>query len=188
MQKEFTSPRRDNLTTALLYGTVLTSMILTSPATAFAADDDNSTSWLLEEITVTARKREESLQSTPIAISAFSGDSLEYRGVTNVGEIAQFTPNLSFQNNPSFGGASNSAAIYIRGVGQKEFLPTVDPGVGLYVDGVYIARSVGGILDLVDVERVEVLKGPQGTLFGRNTIGGAISITTKKPHDQLEGK
>ena len=153
-----------------------------------AAADRNSASWLLDEITVTARKREEGLQSTPIAISAFSGDSLEYRGVTNVGEIAQFTPNLSFQNNPSFGGASNSAAIYIRGVGQKEFLPTVDPGVGLYVDGVYIARSVGGILDLVDVERIEVLKGPQGTLFGRNTIGGAISITTKKPHEELAGK
>ncbi|MFC7047905.1 TonB-dependent receptor plug domain-containing protein, partial [Emcibacter nanhaiensis] len=147
-------------------------------ATAQEAASSNDTAWLLEEITVTARKREEGLQSAPIAISAFTGDSLEYRGVTDVGEIAQFTPNLSFQNNPSFGGASNSAAIYIRGVGQKEFLPTVDPGVGLYVDGVYIARSVGGILDLIDVERVEVLKGPQGTLFGRNTIGGAISITT----------
>ncbi|WP_219846110.1 TonB-dependent receptor [Emcibacter nanhaiensis] len=157
-------------------------------ATAQEAASSNDTAWLLEEITVTARKREEGLQSAPIAISAFTGDSLEYRGVTDVGEIAQFTPNLSFQNNPSFGGASNSAAIYIRGVGQKEFLPTVDPGVGLYVDGVYIARSVGGILDLIDVERVEVLKGPQGTLFGRNTIGGAISITTKKPHDEFEGK
>ncbi len=187
MQRKNISQKKVNLTTGLLYGTILTSIMLTAPLTAYAAEDENSTSWLLEEITVTARKREEGLQNTPIAISAFSGDSLEYRGVTNVGEIAQFTPNLSFQNNPSFGGASNSAAIYIRGVGQKEFLPTVDPGVGLYVDGVYIARSVGGILDLVDVERVEVLKGPQGTLFGRNTIGGAISITTKKPHDQMEG-
>lgn len=143
---------------------------------------------VFEELIVTARKREESIQDTPISISAYSGDSLEYRGVTNIGEIAPFTPNLSFQNNPSFGGASNSAAIYIRGVGQKEFLPTVDPGVGLYVDGVYVARSVGGIMDLIDVERVEVLKGPQGTLFGRNTIGGAISITTKKPSEESEGK
>ncbi|PHZ84634.1 TonB-dependent receptor [Paremcibacter congregatus] len=171
-----------------LCSTLLASALLTPVAVAQDAPAANSTSWLLEEITVTARKREEGLQSTPIAISAFSGSSLEYRGVTNVGEIAQFTPNLSFQNNPSFGGASNSAAIYIRGVGQKEFLPTVDPGVGLYVDGVYIARSVGGILDLVDVERIEVLKGPQGTLFGRNTIGGAISITTQKPHETLAGK
>ncbi|WP_321396045.1 TonB-dependent receptor [Emcibacter sp.] len=163
-------------------------LALGNVATAQETAPTNDTAWLLEEITVTARKREEGLQSAPIAISAFTGDGLEYRGVTDVGEIAQFTPNLSFQNNPSFGGASNSAAIYIRGVGQKEFLPTVDPGVGLYVDGVYIARSVGGILDLVDVERVEVLKGPQGTLFGRNTIGGAISITTKKPHEEFEGK
>ncbi|MFC7050988.1 TonB-dependent receptor [Emcibacter nanhaiensis] len=163
-------------------------LALGNAATAEETASGNDTAWLLEEITVTARKREEGLQSAPIAISAFTGEGLEYRGVTDVGEIAQFTPNLSFQNSPSFGGASNSAAIYIRGVGQKEFLPTVDPGVGLYVDGVYIARSVGGILDLIDVERVEVLKGPQGTLFGRNTIGGAISITTKKPHEEFEAK
>ena len=189
MQRKSKSFKENHLTEKLLYGTILSSIILINPLPTYAEDDAaGSTGWLLEEIIVTARKREESLQSTPIAISAFSGDSLEYRGVTNVGEIAQFTPNLSFQNNPSFGGAGNSAAIYIRGIGQKEFLPTVDPGVGLYVDGVYIARSVGGILDLIDVERVEVLKGPQGTLFGRNTIGGAISITTKKPSEELGGK
>ncbi|WP_210414011.1 TonB-dependent receptor [Luteithermobacter gelatinilyticus] len=181
------------LKSSLLYGTMLSlsgGFLISVPAASAdeAADNNDRTAWLLEEITVTARKREEGLQSTPIAISAFTGEGLEYRGVTDVGEIAAFTPNLSFQNNPSFGGASNSAAIYIRGVGQKEFLPTTEPGVGLYVDGVYIARSVGGILDLVDVERIEVLKGPQGTLFGRNTIGGAISITTKKPHEEFAGK
>lgn len=142
----------------------------------------------LEEVVVTARMREESLQDAPISISAFTGDSLEYRGVSNIGDIASLTSNLTFQNNPSFGGSSNAASVYIRGVGQKEFLPTTDPGVGIYVDGVYIARSVGAILDLVDVERVEVLRGPQGTLFGRNTIGGAISLTTKKPHSELAGK
>ncbi len=125
---------------------------------------------------------------TPISISAFSGESLEFRGVDKIDGIADFTPNLSFDNSPTFGGASNSAAIYIRGIGQKDFVPTVDPGVGLYVDGVYIARSVGGILDLVDVERVEVLRGPQGTLFGRNTIGGAISITTRKPNEEFSGR
>ncbi|MBW2713538.1 MAG: TonB-dependent receptor, partial [Deltaproteobacteria bacterium] len=143
---------------------------------------------LIEEVVVTARRRKENLQDTPISISAYTAESLEYRGVTRINQIAEFTPNLVFQNNPSFGGASNTAAIYIRGVGQKEFLPTVEPGVGLYVDGVYIARSVGAILDLIDVERVEVLRGPQGTLFGRNTIGGAISITTKKPDEELGGK
>jgi iron complex outermembrane recepter protein len=135
----------------------------------------------LEEIVVTARMREEGLQSAPIAISAYSGTSLEYRGVDSLDQIARFVPSLTLENNPSFGGAANSAAVYLRGIGQKEFLPTTEPGVGLYVDGVYVARSVGGILDLVDVERLEVLRGPQGTLFGRNTIGGAISVTTVKP-------
>jgi iron complex outermembrane receptor protein len=136
---------------------------------------------MIEEIVVTARMREEGLQDAPIAISAYTGESLEYRGVTRLDEIARFVPSLTLENNPSFGGASNSAAIYLRGIGQKEFLPTTEPGVGLYVDGVYIARSVGAILDIVDIERLEVLRGPQGTLFGRNTIGGAISITTVKP-------
>ncbi|MCR9106195.1 MAG: TonB-dependent receptor [Gammaproteobacteria bacterium] len=136
---------------------------------------------VLEEMVVTARRREEGLQSAPIAVSAFSGDTLAYRGITRLDEIVSFVPSLTLENNPAFGGSSNSAAIYLRGVGQKDFLPTTEPGVGLYVDGVYIARSVGGILDLVDIDRVEVLRGPQGTLFGRNTIGGAINITTLKP-------
>lgn len=100
-------------------------------------------------------------------------------------DLAQLTPNLTLQNNPSFSGVSNSASIYIRGVGQQDFVPTVEPGVGVYVDGVYVARSVGAILDLVHFERIEVLRGPQGTLFGCNIIGGAISITTKAPDDRL---
>ena len=126
---------------------------------------------------------------TPIAVSAFTGETLDYRGVDSLDQIERFVPSLTLHNNPSFGGASNSAAIYLRGVGQKEFLPTTEPGVGLYVDGVYVARSVGAILDIVDIERLEVLRGPQGTLFGRNTIGGAISIATRKPQvgGELEG-
>ncbi|MEE8056493.1 MAG: TonB-dependent receptor [Pseudomonadales bacterium] len=142
---------------------------------------------VLEEIIVSARKTEESLQDIPLSISAFTGDDLKYRGAKNISYIADFSPNLTYQNNPSFSGSSNSAAVYIRGVGQKEFLPTTEPGVGIYMDGVYIARSVGGILDLVDIERVEILRGPQGTLFGRNTIGGAISLTTKKPSTEFSG-
>lgn len=142
----------------------------------------------LEEITVTARKRKEGLQNAPISISAFTGDGLEYRGVTKIDGLASFTPNLVLQSNPGDGGSSASAAIYIRGIGQGDFVPTVEPGVGLYVDGVYIARSVGAILDLVEVQRIEILRGPQGTLFGRNTIGGAISVTTKKPDETLAGR
>ena len=136
---------------------------------------------VLEEVVVTARRREERLQDAPIAVSAYTSEGLDYRGTTRLDELSRFVPSLTVENNPSFGGASNSAAIYLRGVGQKEFLPTSEPGVGLYVDGVYIARSIGAVLDIVDVEQLEVLRGPQGTLFGRNTIGGAISITTVKP-------
>ena len=142
---------------------------------------NSSTARLMEEIVVNARGVEEGLQDAPIAVSAFTGDTLDYRGVGSLNQIERFVPSLTLQNNPSFGGASNSAAIYLRGVGQKEFLPTTEPGVGLYVDGVYVARSVGAILDIIDIERLEVLRGPQGTLFGRNTIGGAISIATRKP-------
>lgn len=156
---------------------------------AFAQTATNGPSLILEEVTVTARRREEGLQSAPIAISAFTGDSLAYRGATKLTDIASFVPSLTLENNPAFGGSSNSAAIFLRGVGQKDFLPTTEPGVGMYLDGVYIARSVGGILDLLDIEQLEVLRGPQGTLFGRNTIGGAINITTIKPDPsgELEG-
>jgi len=156
-------------------------LLLGSPAGQAQAPRSSGAERILEEVVITARRREEALQNTPMAVSAYTGESMDYRGVTRLDEIARFAPNLTLENNPSFGGASNSAAIYLRGIGQKEFLPTTEPGVGLYVDGVYIARSVGAILDIIDVERLEVLRGPQGTLFGRNTIGGAISVVTLKP-------
>ncbi|WP_275228094.1 TonB-dependent receptor [Novosphingobium album (ex Liu et al. 2023)] len=159
---------------------------LAQAAPAETARNDG-TDALMGDILVTARKREETAQSIPLAISAFSGDAIAARGVQKIDGLASFTPNMTFQNNPSFGGAGSSAAIYIRGIGQKEFLPTTEPGVGVYVDGVYVARSVGALLDLVDIERVEILRGPQGTLFGRNTIGGAISITTKRPDETPSG-
>ena len=143
---------------------------------------------LIEEVVVTARKREESLDDLPLSVTAFTGESLEARGVDQISQLANYSPNVTFQNNPSFGGASNNAAVYIRGIGAKEFTPTTDPGVGIYVDGVYIARSVGAILDLLEFERVEILRGPQGTLFGRNTIGGAVNITTVRPNNEFGGK
>lgn len=137
----------------------------------------------LEEITVTARKREESLQDTPISITAFTGVNLEARGITTIDRIQNATPNLTFYSYTPFGGSSNNATVYLRGIGQSDFAPTTEPGVGLYVDGVYYGRSIGSVLSLIGIERVEVLRGPQGTLFGRNTTGGAISITSIKPHD-----
>lgn len=150
--------------------------------------DSGSLSSLLEEVVVTARKREESLQDAPLSVSAFSGDSLAIRGITNLAEVGSLTPNMTFQNNPQAGGSSSVATVYIRGVGQRDFLGTIDNGVGFYIDDVYIARTVGAIIDLVDVERVEILRGPQGTLFGRNNVGGAVALHSKRPAEQFGGK
>lgn len=140
----------------------------------------------VEEVVVTARKRVEDLQSTPIAISAYSGEALAAHNVATLDDISRFTPSLQIYSSPTNSGVSNAAA-YIRGVGQNDFSPGLDPGVGIYFDGIYLGRSVGALLDLLDVQRVEVLRGPQGTLFGRNTIGGAISIIPNRPQDTFGG-
>lgn len=143
----------------------------------------------LEEIVVTARKTQESLQDTPISIAAFTSKDLEARGMVDFSEIGEFTPNVTFDFTSAISGGNSAAIIMIRGVGSSDWALPVDPGVGLYLDGVYIARSVGQVMDTIDVERIEVLRGPQGTLFGRNTIGGAISVVTKKPTtDELYGR
>ncbi len=145
-------------------------------------------SYTLEEVVVTARKREENLQQTPISITAFTSQSLQALQVDNISQIASATPGLTFDSSTAISGSRVSSSIFIRGIGQTDFTLVSDPGVGLYLDGVYIARSVGGVLDVVDVERVEVLRGPQGTLFGKNTIGGAISITSKSAGDEFAGE
>jgi iron complex outermembrane receptor protein len=142
----------------------------------------------LEEVIVTAQKREESLQDTPISVTAFTTAAIEKRNISNISEIADFTPNLVFDTTSPVSGLSSGSVIFIRGIGNTDFSLTTDPGVGTYVDGVYMSRSVGGVLDVLDLERIEVLRGPQGTLFGRNTIGGAISITSRKPNDEFSGQ
>jgi len=142
----------------------------------------------LDVIVVTAQKRSEGLQDTPIAITAVSGETLEAQGTENISNLQQVTPNLVFDTTAPVSGVSSGAIVFIRGVGQTDFQLTTDPGVGTYVDGVYISRSVGGVLDVLDLERVEVLRGPQGTLFGRNTIGGAISLVSKRPSDEFSVK
>ncbi|NML87991.1 MULTISPECIES: TonB-dependent receptor [unclassified Sphingobium] len=139
----------------------------------------------IEEITVTARRRAESLQDTPISISAVTSEGLAQRGIDNVTQIGDFTPNVKFNSSVPVSASNATAAIFIRGIGQNDYQLSADPGVGLYLDGVYISRGVGNVLDVLNVERIEVLRGPQGTLFGRNTIGGAVSVVTKKPADDL---
>lgn len=142
----------------------------------------------IQTIVVTARRREESLQETPISITAFGSDALEARQVSNVGQISDVTPNLTINTSAAFSGSAATPSIFLRGVGQVDFSLNTDPGVGLYVDGVYISRAVGGLIDLLDIERIEVLRGPQGTLFGRNTIGGAVNVTSKAPEDDFTGR
>ena len=141
----------------------------------------------LEEVVVTAQKRAESLQDTPVAVSAFTAATLENLRIDNIAQIADFTPNMTFDTTSPVSGVSSGAVVFIRGIGQTDFSLTTDAGVGTYIDGVYSSRSVGGVLDVLDVERIEVLRGPQGTLFGRNTIGGAINITSRRPAEQLGG-
>lgn len=141
----------------------------------------------LEAIVVTARRRSESLQDTPISISAVTSEGLRDRAIDNVTQIGDFTPNVKFNSSVPVSASNATAAIFIRGIGQNDYQLSADPGVGLYLDGVYISRGVGNVLDVLDVERIEVLRGPQGTLFGRNTIGGAVSVVTRKPGDEFMG-
>ena len=135
----------------------------------------------LGDIVVTAQRREQRLQDTPVSVTVLSANGLESRGITNLAGVSNFAPNLELHptNRPAGGGSS--FAGYIRGVGTGDFQFPTDPGIGVYVDDVYLARSVGGLLSLEDIARVEVLKGPQGTLYGRNTIGGAINVVTTEP-------
>jgi len=142
----------------------------------------------LEEITVTARKRSENLQETPVAITAMNAEMLESRQINNVAQVAKFAPNVNIQPVANISGSSASLTAFIRGVGQTDFNITVDPGVGVYVDGVYVARSVGALLDMSDIADVQILRGPQGTLFGKNTIGGAIVVNSVQPQRDFDLK
>jgi iron complex outermembrane receptor protein len=143
---------------------------------------------VLQEIIVTAQKRAQSSQNVPISISAFDGNALQERGVASVSQLASVAPNVNLDSGVSFTSSTAVLAASIRGIGSSDFAFNIDPAVGIYIDGVYLARSVGANQDLLDVERVEVLKGPQGTLFGRNTIGGAVSIVTRDPAKEFSAR
>ncbi len=139
----------------------------------------------LSEIVVVARKRAENQQDTPISIVSLRGEDLAQRGVENLRDLQRLAPSL--QITATQAGSSANAQVYIRGVGQSDYKITSDQAVGLYVDGVYMARSMGAAMDVIDVAQVDVLRGPQGTLFGRNTLAGAIQYTTVQPSYAFEG-
>jgi iron complex outermembrane recepter protein len=141
----------------------------------------------VEDIVVTAERRKENLQDTPISITALNQRALRERSMTDLGNLAYAVPNLQLTTAGQGSGGGNFAQIFIRGVGQGDFNLTKDPAVGVYVDGVYLARAPGALLELLDIERIEVLRGPQGTLFGKNTAGGAISVITKQPEGNFTG-
>lgn len=144
-----------------------------------AAQDGRDTAG--NDIIVTARRTSERLQDVPVAVTAFGGAALAERSVATLDEIAKFTPNIRFDGAAALSGGNYNATVFIRGVGQNDFAIFSDPGVGFYVDDVYYARSIGGVMDAVDIDSVQVLRGPQGTLFGKNTIGGAVLINTAQP-------
>jgi iron complex outermembrane recepter protein len=148
--------------------------------TAVAQDDADA--GVLAEVTVTAQFREQNVQQTPLAITAISADMLEARNQTNLAEVTSQAPNVTLKPQGAAFGPSMGASI--RGVGQFDFNPALEPGVGIYVDDVYFATLTGSILDLLDLDRVEILRGPQGTLAGKNSIGGAVKLFSRKP----EGK
>ncbi len=134
---------------------------------------------VIEEIVVTARKRAENLQDVPAAVSAYSAEQLKDRGIDNIVEIGRLTPNMTV--NETNGLISGAMQIFIRGIGND---PGFDQGVGIYVDDVYLNRTSGSLIDVYDVERIEILKGPQGNLYGRNTIGGAVKYVSAEPGDE----
>ncbi len=139
----------------------------------------------LDEIVVTSRRREESLRDVPIAVTAFSGDYLEEVGMPDIVGITQSTPNVTLEVSRA---TSSTLTAFIRGVGQQDPVAGYEGGVGIYLDDVYLARPQGVVFDIYDVERIEVLRGPQGTLYGRNTIGGAIRYVTRGLSDEPEFK
>ena len=172
-----------------LTATCISAAGVTSPALAqtdaaaedAAAEDARSGG----EIVVTAQFREQNLQDTPIAITAINAETLEARGQTSVSDLGDFAPNVALE--PASGLQGNSIAAFIRGIGQSDASFALEPGVGVYIDDIYYGTTFGAVMDLTDLERVEVLRGPQGTLAGKNSVGGAIKLYTKEPDDSGEG-
>jgi len=163
-----------------LVAAIAASSALVYPGLSAVAQE---TSLALEEVVVTARRREESLQDVPIAVSAFSADKLDNFGILNIGELAEQVPSVTLEPTRA---TSNTLTAFIRGIGQQDPLAGFEPGVAIYLDDVYLARPQGALLDVYDVERIEVLRGPQGTLYGRNAVGGAIKYVTRRLSDETE--
>ncbi|WP_206484417.1 TonB-dependent receptor [Thalassotalea sp. G2M2-11] len=156
---------------------------LTTSVAAFAAEDAKKKEAGLEHIEVTARKSMENLQTVPVAVTSIGESELAENGISVMTEVQRFSPNTTLQTSR---GTNSTLTAFIRGVGQQDPLWGYEPGVGIYIDDVYLARPQGAVIDLLDVERIEVLRGPQGTLYGKNTIGGAVKYITKPMSGETE--
>jgi iron complex outermembrane receptor protein len=163
----------------------LGAIIASLPCIAYAQDSEQAPADGIDDIVVTAQFIRQNVQDTPIAITAISGDTLEARGITDTAAIGALTPNVQLSAGGAFYG--NSLIAFIRGIGQGDSAPATEPGVGVYVDDVFYSTTAGALLDLVDLERVEILRGPQGTLAGKNSIGGAIKLFSARPNADANG-
>ena len=166
--------------TPIFYALTLATAV-SAPAVVAQSDEQKLQ---LEEVVVTARRRSESLQDVPIAVTALSGDALTLKGASDITELAQSVPSVTLEPSRA---TNTTLTAFIRGVGQQDPLAGYEQGVGLYLDDVFLARPQGAVLDIYDVERIEVLRGPQGTLYGRNTVGGAIKYVTRRLSDEFTG-
>ena len=172
-----------SLMAALTVG-VLAAPVFGAPAGAGGSEADVGPG--IEEIVVTARRRTEALVEVPTAITVLSEDAIRARGITELNQVEKFAPNVVQTN---FGqGNTGHAAVFMRGIGLQDHIITTDPAVGIYIDGVYLGRNMGANMDLLNIERVEVARGPQGTLSGRNTLGGALNVVTRKPQCDGSGR
>ena len=153
-------------------------------ATAQQAQNATADTDQLVEVVVTAERRAENVQNVPIAVSAFTSDAMQSRNITSIQALGNLTPGVNLDAGAPFSGDHSVLSASIRGIGQDDFAFNLNPGVGVYLDGVFLARTIGANQNLLDVDRIEILKGPQGSLFGANTIGGAISVVTHTPGDE----
>lgn len=169
-------------------GTTTASQIASAQTAAAAGEADTGTSqgpFIIDEIVVTAQFREQRLQDTPLAVTAISADQLDARGQVNLADIGTATPNLTIKKTgDAFGPA---VAAFIRGIGQSDSNFALEPGVGIYVDDIYYSTVFGTTFDLLDLDRIEVLRGPQGTLAGKNSIGGAVKLYSNMPDEKFAG-
>ena len=168
------SPKISIIRAALLASIAVSGLAVTAPV---MAQEEAASAESGDEIIVTARRREENLLDVPIAVSAFSGEALELRGALDLTDIGNITPNTTLETSR---GSNSTLSAFIRGIGQQDPVSGFEPGVGIYLDDVYLNRPQAAVLDIYEVERIEVLRGPQGTLYGRNTIGGAVKYVTKR--------